>query len=46
MLFGSDDQLLEGVRAFQNAGADQVLFAAAVVEGTEQLKRMARLLGL
>jgi alkanesulfonate monooxygenase SsuD/methylene tetrahydromethanopterin reductase-like flavin-dependent oxidoreductase (luciferase family) len=46
VLFGSDDRLLEGVRAFERAGADQVLFAGSVVEGTEQLERIAGLLGL
>ncbi len=46
VLFGSDDRLLEGVRAFELAGADQVLFAGSVVEGTEQLERIAGLLNL
>lgn len=46
VLFGSDDRLLEGVRAFEEAGADQVLFAGSVVEGTEQLERIAGLLEL
>jgi alkanesulfonate monooxygenase SsuD/methylene tetrahydromethanopterin reductase-like flavin-dependent oxidoreductase (luciferase family) len=46
VLFGSDERLVEGVRAFEDAGADQILFAGAVVEGTEQLERMAGLLGL
>ncbi len=46
VLYGSDDRLLEGVRAFEQAGADQVLFAGSVVEGTEQLERIAGLLGL
>lgn len=46
VLYGSDDRLLDGVRAFEDAGADQVLFAGSVVEGTEQLERIARLLGL
>jgi alkanesulfonate monooxygenase SsuD/methylene tetrahydromethanopterin reductase-like flavin-dependent oxidoreductase (luciferase family) len=46
VLFGSDDRLLEGVRAYEDAGADQVLFAGSVVEGTEQLARIAAILGL
>ena len=46
VLFGSDDRLLEGVRAFERAGADQILFAGSVVEGTGQLERIAGLLGL
>ena len=46
VLFGSDDRLLEGVRAFESAGADQVLFAGSIVDGTEQLERIAALLGL
>jgi alkanesulfonate monooxygenase SsuD/methylene tetrahydromethanopterin reductase-like flavin-dependent oxidoreductase (luciferase family) len=46
VLFGSDDRLLEGVRAFEHAGADQVLFASSTAEGTEQLERIAGLLGL
>lgn len=46
VLFGPDDRLLEGVRAFEDAGADQVLFAGSVVEGTEQLERIAGLLSL
>ena len=46
MVFGSDDRLLEGVRAYERAGADQILFAGAVREGTEQLERMAGLLSI
>jgi alkanesulfonate monooxygenase SsuD/methylene tetrahydromethanopterin reductase-like flavin-dependent oxidoreductase (luciferase family) len=46
VLFGSDDRLIEGVRAFEHAGADQILFAGSVVEGAEQLERIAGLLGL
>jgi len=33
-------------RAFEDAGADQVLFAGTVTEGTEQLERISALLGL
>ncbi len=46
VLFGSDDQVTEGVRAFERAGADQILFAGAITDGTEQLERVAGLLGL
>jgi alkanesulfonate monooxygenase SsuD/methylene tetrahydromethanopterin reductase-like flavin-dependent oxidoreductase (luciferase family) len=46
VLFGSDDQVLEGIKAFEQAGADQILFAGAVREGTEQLERVAALLGI
>jgi alkanesulfonate monooxygenase SsuD/methylene tetrahydromethanopterin reductase-like flavin-dependent oxidoreductase (luciferase family) len=46
VLFGSNDQLLEGVKAFERGGADQILFAGTVQEGTEQLERVAQLLGL
>lgn len=46
VLFGSDQQLLDGIKAFEAAGADQVLFAGSVREGTEQLERVARLLSL
>ena len=46
VVFGSDDQVLEGIKAFEDAGADQVLIAGAVREGTEQLERVAGLLGL
>lgn len=46
VVFGSDDRVLEGIRAFEDAGADQILFAGAVAEGTEQLERVARLLSL
>ena len=46
VLFGSDAQLLDGIRAYERAGADQVLFAGTVAEGTEQLERVAGLLGL
>lgn len=46
VLFGSDDQLLDGVTAFERAGADQVLFAGTVRDGTEQLERVAALLSL
>jgi alkanesulfonate monooxygenase SsuD/methylene tetrahydromethanopterin reductase-like flavin-dependent oxidoreductase (luciferase family) len=44
--FGSDEQVLERIREFEAAGADQILFAGAVREGTEQLERVAALLGL
>jgi alkanesulfonate monooxygenase SsuD/methylene tetrahydromethanopterin reductase-like flavin-dependent oxidoreductase (luciferase family) len=44
--FGSDDQILERIKEFEEAGADQVLFAGAIREGTEQLERVASLLGL
>jgi alkanesulfonate monooxygenase SsuD/methylene tetrahydromethanopterin reductase-like flavin-dependent oxidoreductase (luciferase family) len=46
VLFGSDDRLLEGIKAFEEAGADQILFAGAITEGTEQFERVAGLLGL
>jgi alkanesulfonate monooxygenase SsuD/methylene tetrahydromethanopterin reductase-like flavin-dependent oxidoreductase (luciferase family) len=46
VVFGSDDQVLEGIKAFEEAGADQILFAGAVREGTEQFERVAALLGL
>lgn len=44
--FGSDDQVLERIKAFEEAGADQILFAGAIREGTEQLERVAGLLGI
>jgi alkanesulfonate monooxygenase SsuD/methylene tetrahydromethanopterin reductase-like flavin-dependent oxidoreductase (luciferase family) len=44
--FGSDVQVLERIREFEAAGADQILFAGAVREGTDQLERVAGLLGL
>jgi alkanesulfonate monooxygenase SsuD/methylene tetrahydromethanopterin reductase-like flavin-dependent oxidoreductase (luciferase family) len=46
VLFGSDDRVLEGIKAFEEAGADQILFAGAVNEGTDELERVAALLGL
>jgi alkanesulfonate monooxygenase SsuD/methylene tetrahydromethanopterin reductase-like flavin-dependent oxidoreductase (luciferase family) len=46
VLFGSDDEVLEGVKAFERAGGDQILFAGAVREGTDQLERMVALLGI
>ncbi len=46
VLFGSDDQVLDGVKAFERAGADQILFAGAVREGTEQLERVAASLNI
>ena len=46
VLFGSDQQILDGIKAFEEAGADQVLFAGAIREGTEQLERVASLIGL
>jgi alkanesulfonate monooxygenase SsuD/methylene tetrahydromethanopterin reductase-like flavin-dependent oxidoreductase (luciferase family) len=46
VVFGSDDRILEGVKAYEDAGADQILFAGAVREGTEHLERAAALLGL
>ena len=44
VLFGSDDRVLDGIKAFERAGADQILFAGAVREGTEQLERVAALM--
>jgi alkanesulfonate monooxygenase SsuD/methylene tetrahydromethanopterin reductase-like flavin-dependent oxidoreductase (luciferase family) len=44
--FGSDDQVLDRIKAYENAGADQILFAGAVREGAEQLERVAELLGI
>ena len=44
--FGSDDRIVERIKEFEEAGADQILFAGAVREGTEQLERVAALLGL
>jgi alkanesulfonate monooxygenase SsuD/methylene tetrahydromethanopterin reductase-like flavin-dependent oxidoreductase (luciferase family) len=46
VLFGSDDEVRDGIRAYEAAGADQILFAGTVAEGTEQLERVADLLGL
>jgi alkanesulfonate monooxygenase SsuD/methylene tetrahydromethanopterin reductase-like flavin-dependent oxidoreductase (luciferase family) len=46
VVFGSDQDVLDGIRAFEEAGADQILFAGAVTEGTEQLARVAGLLDL
>src|SRR5262245_16258830 len=46
VLFGSDDEVLDGIRAYEAAGADQILFAGTVAEGTEQLERVADLLDL
>ena len=46
VLYGSDDEVLDGVRAFERGGADQILFAGSVREGTDQLERLAGLLGL
>ncbi len=46
LLFGSDDQVLDGIKAFEQAGADRILFAGAVREGTEQLERVAALMNL
>jgi alkanesulfonate monooxygenase SsuD/methylene tetrahydromethanopterin reductase-like flavin-dependent oxidoreductase (luciferase family) len=46
VLFGSDQQILDGIRAFEDAGADQILFAGAIREGSEQLERVAGLLSL
>lgn len=46
VLYGSDGRLIEGVRALEGAGADQVLFAGSVLEGTEQLEWIAGLLAL
>lgn len=46
VLFGSDDKVLDGIKAFERAGANQILFAGAVREGTEQLERVAELLSI
>jgi alkanesulfonate monooxygenase SsuD/methylene tetrahydromethanopterin reductase-like flavin-dependent oxidoreductase (luciferase family) len=46
VLFGSDQRVLDGIRAFEQAGADQILFAGTVREGTEQLERVAALLNI
>ena len=37
---------LDRIKAYENAGADQILFAGAVREGAEQLERVAALLDL
>jgi alkanesulfonate monooxygenase SsuD/methylene tetrahydromethanopterin reductase-like flavin-dependent oxidoreductase (luciferase family) len=44
--FGSDDRVLERIKAFEAAGADQILFAGAIREATERRERVAALLGL
>jgi alkanesulfonate monooxygenase SsuD/methylene tetrahydromethanopterin reductase-like flavin-dependent oxidoreductase (luciferase family) len=44
--FGSDDRVLERIKAFEEAGADQILFAGAIREGTDQLERVAAWIGL
>ena len=44
--FGSDDQVLERIKTFEEAGADQILFAGAIREGTEQLERVAALMSI
>jgi len=36
--------LMYGVKAFERAGADQILFAGAIRVGTEPLERAAALL--
>lgn len=45
-IWGSDDQVLEGLKAFEEAGADQILLAGNITWGTDQLERAASLLGL
>jgi len=44
VVVGSDDQVLEGLKAFEEAGADQILLAGNLTWGTEQLERAAKLL--
>jgi alkanesulfonate monooxygenase SsuD/methylene tetrahydromethanopterin reductase-like flavin-dependent oxidoreductase (luciferase family) len=46
VIWGSDDQVLEGLKAFEEAGADQILLAGNITWGTDQLERTASLLGL
>jgi alkanesulfonate monooxygenase SsuD/methylene tetrahydromethanopterin reductase-like flavin-dependent oxidoreductase (luciferase family) len=46
VVMGSDDEVLEGIRAFEAAGADQVLLAGDITSGTDQLERTAGLLQL
>jgi alkanesulfonate monooxygenase SsuD/methylene tetrahydromethanopterin reductase-like flavin-dependent oxidoreductase (luciferase family) len=46
VIWGSDDQVLEGLKAFEEAGADQILLAGNITWGTDQLERTAGLLGL
>jgi alkanesulfonate monooxygenase SsuD/methylene tetrahydromethanopterin reductase-like flavin-dependent oxidoreductase (luciferase family) len=46
VVFGSDQQVLDGIKAFEDAGADQILLANSVVDGTDQLERVAALLKL
>ena len=46
VVYGSDQQVLDGLNAFVEAGADQILLANSVVDGTEQIERVAQLLGL
>jgi hypothetical protein len=45
-LFGSDERVLDGIKAFEQAGADQILFAGAFREDAEQLERVAALVGI
>jgi alkanesulfonate monooxygenase SsuD/methylene tetrahydromethanopterin reductase-like flavin-dependent oxidoreductase (luciferase family) len=46
VLMRSDEEVLEGIRAFEAAGADQVLLAGDIASGSEQLERVAGLLQL
>jgi alkanesulfonate monooxygenase SsuD/methylene tetrahydromethanopterin reductase-like flavin-dependent oxidoreductase (luciferase family) len=46
VLMGSDTEVLEGIRTFEAAGADQILLAGDIASGTEQLERIAGLLQL
>jgi alkanesulfonate monooxygenase SsuD/methylene tetrahydromethanopterin reductase-like flavin-dependent oxidoreductase (luciferase family) len=46
VLMGSEDEVLDGIRAFEAAGADQVLLAGDIASGSEQLERVAGLLQL
>lgn len=46
VLFGSDGHVLDGIKAFEEAGADQILFAGSIRDGAERLARVADLLEL
>jgi alkanesulfonate monooxygenase SsuD/methylene tetrahydromethanopterin reductase-like flavin-dependent oxidoreductase (luciferase family) len=46
VVYGSDQHVLDGIKAFEAAGADQILLANSVMDGTEQLERVAELLHL
>jgi alkanesulfonate monooxygenase SsuD/methylene tetrahydromethanopterin reductase-like flavin-dependent oxidoreductase (luciferase family) len=44
--YGSDQQVLDAIKAFEEAGADQILNGNCILDGTDDIERVAGLLRL